>query len=343
MSDEKENEFERDFSEETNGETTLTEESSDNIEETKLTEESSDSIGETTLTEESSDNIEEISQKEIDPIAEANESLITMNSAPFDETLQVMSQTLASIDNKIDIESEQLKQLDQLSEIKEQLNRLENNSLSTEPIETVNEPEILAQTENEESQNNIGHNQQEISELLEKIDILEKKISTMEILSNDFTDKFKNFESVVERFEELENDLEVEYEEDEPKKNLFANLFKKKDVSESYKESKITLNGSKNEPKTSAEELQENSELILREKHIPNDTENIIKQAEKALTSSEELKDQFIVDNTKNNKQKNISYGMFLILLITFIIVYLFDKFKIIKLNEIIINIISLF
>ena len=223
------------------------------------------------------------------------------------------------------------------------MNRLENNSLSTEPIETVNEPEILAQTENEESQNNIGHNQQEISELLEKIDILEKKISTMEILSNDFTDKFKNFESVVERFEELENDLEVEYEEDEPKKNLFANLFKKKDESESYKESKITLNGSKNEPKTSAEELQENSELILREKHIPNDTENIIKQAEKALTSSEELKDQFIVDNTKNNKQKNISYGMFLILLITFIIVYLFDKFKIIKLNEIIINIISLF
>ena len=49
-----------------------------------------------------------------------------MDSAPFDKSLENISQTLASIDSKMDQDSEQLKKLDQLNqlaEIKEQLDR----------------------------------------------------------------------------------------------------------------------------------------------------------------------------------------------------------------------------
>ena len=166
MSEDKdnENEFERDFSEGTEEETTLNDETSDIIEEDILETDNQ------TLT-----NGGETSEKEIDPIAEANESLITMDSAPFDQTLEVMSQTLASIDAKMDVENLQLQKLDQLSEIKEQLSRIENVSLATATVDPILEPEINAEIEEAIPQNNIGHNQQEISELLEKIEMLEKK------------------------------------------------------------------------------------------------------------------------------------------------------------------------
>ena len=79
MSDDKDNEFERDFSEQSSNEESLTEES----------------------------NLENRDEN-IDPVAEANESLITMDSAPFDKSLENISQTLASIDNKMDLENQQL-------------------------------------------------------------------------------------------------------------------------------------------------------------------------------------------------------------------------------------------
>ena len=81
MSDNNDTEFERDFSEDT-------------VESENLNQE---------------ENINSESSDQIDPIAEANESLITMDSAPFDKSLENISQTLASIDSKMDLDSEQLK------------------------------------------------------------------------------------------------------------------------------------------------------------------------------------------------------------------------------------------
>ena len=123
------------------------------------------------------EDITKTADEKINPIAEANESLMAMDTAQFDLTLERMSQTLASIDAKMDVENLQLQKLDQLLGIKDQLNRLENTSVTT--AEVSHDPQITAETANEiveeVHQSSIGHNQQEISELLEKIDILEKK------------------------------------------------------------------------------------------------------------------------------------------------------------------------
>ena len=228
MSEDKdnENEFERDFSEEASDETTLNDE-------TRLNDTTSDLAEERVLetNDELLEDTDKTSNQEIDPIAEANESLITMNSAPFDKTLEVMSQTLASIDAKMDVENLQLQKLDQLSEIKDQLNRLENTSLATANKEIIPAPEVTSEIENEIDedlpQSSIGHNQQEISELLEKIQTLENKIQAIENQSNSSSERFEKIESVVERFEDLENEIQVEYEEEE-KPSIFKNLFKKK-------------------------------------------------------------------------------------------------------------------
>ena len=182
MSDNNDTEFERDFSEDT-------------VESENLNQE---------------ENINSESSDQIDPIAEANESLITMDSAPFDKSLENISQTLASIDSKMDLDSEQLKkldQLDQLTEIKEQLDRIENtgtiksdynennfedtntNEYSTEEPMDDNISEINQENLEQENINNIGHNQQEISELYEKIEDLKQKLSTIEDQSNKQNEK----------------------------------------------------------------------------------------------------------------------------------------------------------
>ena len=311
MSDDKsnENEFERDFSEDVSDETTLNDDTS-NLTEDETTSDSEE---------------EQILNQEIDPIAEANESLITMNPAPFDNTLEVMSQTLASIDAKMDVENLQLQKLDQLSEIKDQLNRLENTSLATANEKIISAPDITLENETEEDlpQSSIGHNQQEISELLEKIQTLENKIQAIENQSNGSNERFEKIESVVERFEDLENEIQVEYEEEE-KPSLFKNLFTKKEKSEPYKEEIII-----DEPK-----IQTNN-------GIPKDTTNIIEEAEDSLenTNNEilinENYDEELSKEDQKPKSKNLNYGLGMLLLLTAIIVILFffNKFQIIDLN----------
>jgi len=324
MSEDKnnENEFERDFSEGNEEETTLNDDTSNFTEEEVL--ENSD---------QSSTNGIENPEKEIDPIAEANESLITMNSAPFDKTLENMSQTLASIDSKMDIENLQLQKLDQLSDIKDQLNRLENISVATTTNDALPEPEISPEispeNEVELPQNNMGHNQQEISELLEKIEILEKKILTIENQSNSSSERFEKIESIVERFEDLENEIHIEYEEDEKveKSNFFKNLFKKKDKTESYKK-----NTEINSP-----------EIQLREvkKDVPKNTENIIEQAEASLKNNNSeiiINDDFDDESKKpieqkKNKGKNILLSILLILIIGIATIFILDGFRIIDSN----------
>ena len=320
MSEDKdnENEFERDFSEGTEEETTLNDDTSALIEEDIL------ETDDQTLT-----NGGQTSEKEIDPIAEANESLITMDSAPFDQTIEIMSQTLASIDAKMDVENSQLQKLDQLSEIKEQLSRIENVSLATATANPILEPEINAEIEEAIPQNNIGHNQQEISELLEKIEMLEKKILTIEDQSNSSNERFKKIEDVVERFEDLESEIQIEYEEDEKveKSNFFNNLFKGKEKKETYKKN--------------IEE--DNPEIQLNEIKIdvPKNTENIIEQAETSLKNSNNeiiINDNFENEDEKplelkKSKRKNILLSILLILIIGITTIFILDGFRVIDSN----------
>ena len=320
MSEDKdnENEFERDFSEGTEEETTLNDETSALIEEDIL------ETDDQTLT-----NSGQTSEKEIDPIAEANESLITMDSAPFDQTIEIMSQTLASIDAKMDVENLQLQKLDQLSEIKEQLSRIENVSLATATVNPILEPEINTEIEEAIPQNNIGHNQQEISELLEKIEMLEKKILTIEDQSNSSNERFKKIEDVVERFEDLESEIQIEYEEDEKveKSNFFNNLFKGKEKKETYKK-----NIEKDNP-----EIQLNEIKI----DVPKNTENIIEQAETSLKNSNNeiiINDNFENEDEKplelkKSKRKNILLSILLILIIGITTIFILDGFRVIDSN----------
>jgi len=271
------------------------------------------------------DFVKTIDQK-IDPIAEANESLITMDSAPFDQTLEIMSQTLASIDAKMDVENSQLQKLDQLSEIKDQLNRMENTSLATATEEVALYPKVTAETENkiEEDvpQSNIGHNQQEISELLEKIQTLENKIQAIESQSNSSNKRFEKIESIVGRFEYLKNEIQVEYEKEEK-----PNLFKKEEKKEPYKK-EITLN---------APEIQLKEVKMV----ISKDPESITEEAEGSLenTSKEilinEVYDEEISKENEKPKSKNLNYGLWMLLLLTTVItiLFFFNKFQIIDLS----------
>ena len=357
MAEDNENEFERDFSEEANDEALLNDDTSDLAEEriletndeTSLNDDASDlaeeriseTNDETLLNDSTSDlaeentletndelyeKVAETAEKEIDPIAEANESLITMNSAPFDETLGIMSQTLASIDAKMDIENLQLQKLDQLSEIKEQLNRLENSGVRTATAEVAPDLDVPPITEEDIPKNNIGHNQQEISELLEKIKILENKIQNIENQSNSSNERFEKIENVVERFEDLESEILVEYEEEE-KPSFLKNLFKKKEKSEPYKKEIIL-----NEPEIQIEKVKT---------AVPKDTMNIIEEAEDSLenTTKETLinenYDEGLPKESEKSKSNNLKYGLGMLLLLGSVIaiLFFFNKYQIIDLD----------
>ena len=255
--------------------------------------------------------------EKIDTIAEADESLVAIDTAQFDSALESMSQTLANIDDKMDVENLQLQKLDQLSEIKEQLNRLENNSVAaTEISHELQSPEIVNKNEEEVYKSSIGHNQQEISELLEKIDILEKKMSTIENQSNNSSESFRKIESVMKRFEDLENELP----------NLFKNLFKKKEKIES------------NEKDINIDKFEIQSETA--QAAIPKNIANIIEEAEKSTENATDETlilsdlDKDIYEEDKKPKAKNLNYGLRMLLLLTTVIVILFffNKFQVIDL-----------
>ena len=141
------------------------------------------------------------SAPEVDPIEEANESLITMDSDPFNIIKEVNS-TLSQIEKKIDQDHNQLKKLDQLEDIKNELIKIN---------------EVKELSSNEDHSNGTprhGGNLPDSSELLIKIESLQNKIRELE---NENKERFEKIESTVERFEEIEKELEIEYttEEDE--------------------------------------------------------------------------------------------------------------------------------
>jgi len=131
------------------------------------------------------------SAPEVDPIEEANESLITMDSDPFNIIKEVNS-TLSQIEKKID----------QLEDIKNELIKM-------------NEVKELSSNEDQSDDTpSHGDNLPDNSELLIKIESLQNKIRELE---NENKERFEKIESTVERFEEIEKELEIEYttEEDE--------------------------------------------------------------------------------------------------------------------------------
>ena len=141
------------------------------------------------------------SAPEVDPIEEANQSLITMDSDPFNIIKEVNS-TLSQIEKKIDQDHNQLKKLDQLEDIKNELIKM-------------NEVKELSSNEDQSDDTpSHGDNLPDNSELLIKIESLQNKIRELE---NENKERFEKIESTVERFEEIEKELEIEYttEEDE--------------------------------------------------------------------------------------------------------------------------------
>jgi len=256
--------------------------------------------------------------EKIDTIAGADESLMAIDTAQFDLALESMSQTLANIDDKMDVENLQLQKLDQLSGIKEQLNRLENNNVAaTEISHELQSPEIVNKNEEEFYKSSVGHNQQEISELLEKIDILEKKMSTIENQSNNSGERFRKIESVMKRFEDLENELP----------NLFKNLFKKKEKIES------------NEKDINIDKFEIQSETA--QAAIPKNVANIIEEAEKSTENATDKTlilsdlDKDIYEEDKKPKAKNLKFilRMFLFLGIAIATLFFLNNYQIINLN----------
>ena len=139
------------------------------------------------------------SAPEVDPIEEANESLITMDSDPFNIIKEVNS-TLSQIEKKIDQDHNQLKKLDQLEDIKNELIKM-------------NEVKELSSNEDQSDDTpSHGDNLPDNSELLIKIESLQNKIRELE---NENKERFEKIESTVERFEEIEKELEIEYTTEE--------------------------------------------------------------------------------------------------------------------------------
>jgi hypothetical protein len=110
---------------------------------------------------------------------------------------------LSQIEKKIDQDHNQLKKLDQLEDIKNELIKM-------------NEVKELSSIEDQSDDTpSHGDNLPDNSELLIKIESLQNKIREIE---NENKERFEKIESTVERFEEIEKELEVEYVDEEHEK-----------------------------------------------------------------------------------------------------------------------------
>ena len=136
-----------------------------------------------------------------------------MSAAPFDKTLGDINSTLNNLEKKIETEQDQLKKLDQLADIKSELVKInQNNSLGSS-----------------------GHNLPEVTELMQRIDIIEKRLNDMETSNKS---KFADVDNVITRFNALEKELDVEYDDDEQSNSgsSFMKLFDNKDKKENVNE-----------------------------------------------------------------------------------------------------------
>ena len=270
-------------------------------------------------------------EEEKDPTKKTNESLTAIDSAPFDQTLEIITQALVSIDSKIDVENLQLQKLDQLSEIKNQLNRLEDTSVASATKEITLAPEVTTETEYGIERNiphsSIGHNQQETLELIEKIHTLENKIETIEDQLSNSKKRFEKIESAVQRFEDLENELP----------NVFKNLFNKKEKTTPEKKYFDIIKSEMQLEKVQTVTPKDTTSIIVEsENSLKNNTNEtlILENIENETLINDDFRDDFSKEDTKP-KSNYLKYTLriFLIVCIAIGILFLFNKFQIVDLN----------
>jgi len=144
-----------------------------------------------------------------DDLLNTDQTVDTMSAAPFDKTLGDINSTLNNLEKKIETEQDQLKKLDQLADIKSELVKINQNK----------------------SLGSSGHNLPEVTELMQRIDVIEKRLNDMETSNKS---KFANVDNVITRFNALEKELDVEYDDDEQSNSgsSFMKLFDNKDKKE---------------------------------------------------------------------------------------------------------------
>jgi len=144
-----------------------------------------------------------------DDLLNTDQTVDTMSAAPFDKTLGDINSTLNNLEKKIETEQGQLKKLDQLADIKSELVKINQNK----------------------SLGSSGHNLPEVTELMQRIDIIEKRLNDMETSNKS---KFADVDNVITRFNALEKELDVEYDDDEQSSSgsSFMKLFDNKDKKE---------------------------------------------------------------------------------------------------------------
>jgi len=160
-----------------------------------------------------------ISENKIDEIAEANASLSTMDSDPFNLIKDVNS-TLSKIEKKIDKDSVQLSKLDQLEEIKDELKKITSSNKVNEFNDVI---------DNDVSSSTNGNNLPDNTDLIIQIENLQEKIQKIETSNSAYEEKLKDIEETLVRFKKIENELEVEVIEEEigqiplSEENIFDN------------------------------------------------------------------------------------------------------------------------
>ena len=171
------------------------------------------------------------SAPEVDPIEEANESLITMDSDPFNIIKEVNS-TLSQIEKKIDKDSAQLSKLDQLEEIKDELKKITKSDKINQFNDVI---------DNDTNSPTDGDNLPGNTDLIIQIENLQEKIQKIETSNSAYEEKLKDIEETLVRFKKIENELEVEVIEEEigqiplSEENIFDNKVDEMKNNERYK------------------------------------------------------------------------------------------------------------
>ena len=169
--------------------------------------------------------------------AEANASLLTADPDPFNKNnFGELKNTLNKIEDKIDKETEQLKKLDVLDDIKTEIQKINENSLmqstSSSPSAGHNLPnagDLLNRVEELENkiQNNSGDGVSD--EIQTSINDLLNNVQKLNAATNTYNKRFEKIEETVSRFEEMEKDIHLEYVDDEEKIDISNNSLTDKD------------------------------------------------------------------------------------------------------------------
>ena len=149
---------------------------------------------------------------EINEIAEANESLATLDSDPYN-LIKDVNLTLSSIEKKIDKETEQLSKLDQLEDIKNELKKMNTTNKIQEDN---NDQEVSAQ----------GDNLPDNSDLIVQIENLQEKIKDLETTNESYNERLRDIDETLNRFKEIEKELEIEVIEEDEKLNKKDDVIK---------------------------------------------------------------------------------------------------------------------